>query len=285
MNRIAAAAAALLLAVPALAASPAEKPAAAAGGKQLPGVLLGRQLALALRAPVGDVVNVLSPFGDLGPTGPQPKSRPFRVAGVFYSGMYEYDSKFAYVDLAEAQRFFGLASVTGLEVKVKDVDAARATMDKVVFALGQWPYYAKDWGDLNRSLFAALQQEKVVMAVILGFMVLVTTFTIIATLIMMVLEKRREIAVLKSMGAGVAAIMRVFVIEGLVLGLGTCLLIDKVGIPLNPEIYYIHNLPVVLDAGQIAGVVVAALVFSFLATLYPASKAARLHPVDGLRSE
>jgi lipoprotein-releasing system permease protein len=266
------------------------------GGKPLPGVLLGRQLALSLRAQVGDVVDVLSPFGDLGPTGPQPKSRPFRVAGIFYSGMYEYDSKFAYVDLAEAQRFFGLSSVTGLEVKVKDVDAARATMDKVVFALGQWPYYAKDWGDLNRSLFAALQQEKVVMAVILGFMVLVTTFTIIATLIMMVLEKRREIAVLKSMGAGVAAIMRVFVIEGLVLGgvgvlfglvlgLGTCLLIDKVGIPLNPEIYYIHNLPVVLDAGQIAGVVVAALVFSFLATLYPASKAARLHPVDGLRSE
>ncbi len=269
---------------------------APAGGRPLPGILLGRQLALSLRAQVGDTVNVLSPFGDLGPTGPQPKSRPFRVAGVFYSGMYEYDSKFAYVDLAEAQRFFGLESVTGLEVKVKDVDSARATMDKVVFALGQWPYYAKDWGDLNRSLFAALQQEKVVMAVILGFMVLVTTFTIIATLIMMVLEKRREIAVLKSMGAGLAAIMRVFVIEGLVLGgvgvlfglvlgLGTCLLIDKVGIPLNPEIYYIHNLPVVLDAGQILGVVVAALVFSYLATLYPASKAARLHPVDGLRSE
>jgi len=274
----------------------AEPTPSAGDARPLPGVLLGRQLALGLRAQVGDVVNVLSPFGDLGPTGPQPKSRPFRVAGVFYSGMYEYDSKFAYVDLAEAQRFFGLASVTGLEVKVRDVDGARAIMDKVVFALGQWPYYAKDWGDLNRSLFAALQQEKVVMAVILGFMVLVTTFTIIATLIMMVLEKRREIAVLKSMGAGVAAIMRVFVIEGLVLGgvgvlfglvlgLGTCLLIDKVGIPLNPEIYYIHNLPVVLDAGQIAGVVVAALVFSFLATLYPASKAARLHPVDGLRSE
>ena len=265
-------------------------------GKTLPGVVIGRELAHALRVQVGDEVNVVSPLGDLGPAGPQPKSRPFRVAGIFFSGMYEYDSKFAYIDLAEAQRFFGAETVTGLEVKVENVDAARAVMDRVVFALGGWPYRAKDWGELNRSLFAALQQEKVVMAVILGFIVLVATFTILATLIMMVLEKRREIAVLKSMGAGVPSIMRIFVLEGvviggvgalfgLILGLGTCLLIDKVGIPLNPEIYYINNLPVVMDGSQFTLVALAALLLSYLATLYPATKAARLHPVDGLRSE
>jgi lipoprotein-releasing system permease protein len=265
-------------------------------GRALPGIVVGRELSRTLRLQVGDQVSVVSPFGDLGPAGPQPKSRPFRVAGIFYSGMYEYDSKFAYIDLPEAQRFFGSDTVTGLELKVTDVDAARGTMARVVFALGGWPYRAKDWGELNRSLFAALQQEKVAMAVILGFIVLVATFTILATLIMMVLEKRREIAVLKSMGAGVPSVMKIFVVEGVViggvgalfgllLGLGTCLLIDKVGIPLNPEIYYVSNLPVVMDGGQFTLVALTALVLSYLATLYPATKAARLHPVDGLRSE
>jgi lipoprotein-releasing system permease protein len=269
---------------------------AAAPGKVLPGVIIGRELAHALRAFVGDQVNVVSPMGDLGPAGPQPKARLFRVAGIFYSGMYEYDSKFAYIDLAEGQRFFGTESVTGLELKVAEVDAARQVMGRVLFALGGWPYRAKDWGELNRSLFSALQMEKVAMAIILGFIVLVATFTIVSTLIMLVLEKRQEIAVLKSMGAGVPSVMKIFVMEGLaigaigtlfglILGLATCLFIDKVGIPLDPEIYYINNLPVVIDPTQFVLVAVAALVLSYLATLQPATKAARLHPVDGLRSE
>jgi lipoprotein-releasing system permease protein len=264
--------------------------------RPLPGIVVGRELARSLRVFVGDQVNVVSPFGDLGPSGPQPKARPFRVAAIFYSGMYEYDSKFAYMDLEESQRFFGTATVTGLELKVADVDAARATMSRVVYALGGWPFRAKDWGELNRSLFSALQMEKVVMAVILGFIVLVASFIIVATLIMLVLEKTKEIAVLKSMGAGVPSIMKVFVAEGLIigaigtafgliLGYGTCLLIDKVGIPLDPEVYYISNLPVLIEPAQFALVTLAALVLSYLATIYPATKAARLRPVDGLRAE
>jgi lipoprotein-releasing system permease protein len=179
---------------------------------------------------------------------------------------------------------------------VKDVDASRTIMGRVVYALGGFPYKSRDWGDLNRSLFSALQMEKLVMSVILGFIVLVASFIVVATLIMQVLEKRKEIAVLKSMGAGVPGIMRIFVAEGvtigavgtffgLVLGYGTCLLVDKVGIPLDPEVYYISNLPVLVDGSQFALVALAAVVLSYLATLYPATKAARLHPVDGLRSE
>ena len=269
----------------------------ARAGKVLPGIVVGRELARQLRVFVGDQVNVVSPFGNLGPAGPQPKSRPFRVAAIFHSGMFEYDSKFAYIELAEGQRFFGTGdAITAFELKVHDPDVARTVMGRVVFELGGWPFRARDWTELNRSLFSALQTEKVVMAVILGFIVLVATFTIVATLVMLVLEKRKEIGVLKSMGAGVPSVMKIFMAEGvtigavgtafgLLLGYGTCLLVDKVGIPLDPEVYYISNLPVVIDPSQFALVALAALALSYLATLYPATKAARLNPVDGLRSE
>jgi len=271
-------------------------PGGEAGAGPVPGVVLGRELARQLRVFVGDAVNVVSPFGDLGPAGPQPRSRAFRVAGVFYCGFYEYDAKLAYVHLSEAQRLLGTGeSVTGIELRFDDPDAARPIARRLGAVLA-YPYRVKDWGQLNRNLFSALMMEKVVMAIILAFIVLVASFIIVATLVMQVLDKRREIAVLKSMGAGIPSVMKIFVLEGLaigaigtafglLLGLGTCLFIDKVGIPLDPEVYYISHLPVKMDPGEFAGVALLAFALAYLATLYPASKAARLEPVEGLRSE
>ncbi len=276
----------------------APKAADADGAGTLPGIVLGKELAHSMKVMVGDRVNVVSPLGgELGPTGPMPKSRPFKVAGIFFSGMYEYDAKFAYIALPEAQKFFGLgASVTGLELKTDDIDNTRQITRQILQTLDGYPYRTKDWGEMNRNLFSALRLEKLVMAVILGFIVLVACFNIVSTLIMMVLEKGKEIATLKSMGATDTSVMKVFVLEGLMIGLlGTavglvlgylaCLVVDKVGIHLDAEVYYIDKLPVKIDALQFAGVAFLAILLSYLATIYPATRASRLAPVDGLRNE
>jgi lipoprotein-releasing system permease protein len=263
----------------------------------LPGILLGRELAASLKVVVGDRVNVVSPVGgELGPQGPMPKSRPFRVAGIFYSGMYEYDSKFVYIHLKEAQTFFGIKGATGIEVKVTDVDNARGTMKAVYDTLQGYPYRTKDWGEMNRNLFAALRLEKLVMAIILSIIVIVAAGLIVATVIMLVLEKRKEIAVLKALGVPDGGIVKIFLAEGLqigivgsvlglIAGLAWCFFIERVGIRLDPQVYYIPSLPVRVEPFQTALSVVIAVLVTFLASIYPALKASQVEPVDGLKSE
>jgi lipoprotein-releasing system permease protein len=265
--------------------------------RTMPGICVGKEMSHALRAWVGDVIQVITPLGDIGPTGPIPRSKSFRVACILYSGMYEYDSKFAYIGIPEAQKFFRMGeSITGLELKFSDVDAARAQSRRVVAALGGFPYRAKDWAELNRNLFSALKLEKLAMAIILTFIVLVACFNILSTLIMLVLEKTKEISILKSMGARDSSVMKIFVLEGLaigaigtamglLLGLASCSFIERFGLQLDPDVYYISNLPVNADAGQFSAVAAIAIALSYLATLYPATKASRLSPVDGLREE
>lgn len=263
----------------------------------LPGIVVGRELAASLKVVVGDRVNVVSPLGsELGPQGPMPKSRPFRVAAIFYSGMYEYDSKFVYILLSEAQAFFNVKGATGLEVKVADVDNARGILKRVYDLLDGYPYRTKDWGDMNRNLFAALRLEKLVMGIILSIIVIVAAGLIVATVIMLVLEKRKEIAVLKALGVPDGGIVKIFLTEGLqigvaggllglICGLGWCLFIEKVGIKLDPQVYYIPSLPVRIEPFQTALSVVIAILVTFLASIYPALKAAQVEPVDGLKSE
>jgi len=263
----------------------------------LPGLVLGRELASSLKVVVGDRVNVVSPIGgELGPQGPMPKSRPFRVAGIFYSGMYEYDSKFVYIRLEEAQTFFGVKGATGIEVKVEDVDDARSTMKAIYDVLEGYPYRTKDWGEMNRNLFAALRLEKLVMGIILSIIVIVAAGLIVATVIMLVLEKRKEIAVLKALGVPDGGIVKIFLAEGLqigiaggvlglIAGLAWCLFIERVGIKLDPQVYYIPALPVRIEPFQTALSVVIAVLVTFLASIYPALKASQVEPVDGLKSE
>lgn len=267
------------------------------GAPVLAGVLLGRELAAALKVVVGDRVNVVSPVsGELGPQGPMPKSRPFRVAGIFYSGMYEYDSKMVYIHLEEAQSFFKVKGATGIEVKVHDVDDARSIMKAVYDTLDGYPYRTRDWGDMNRNLFSALRLEKLVMAIILTIIVIVAAGLIVATIIMLVLEKRKEIAVLKALGVPDGGIVKIFLLEGLqigvaggllglIAGLLLCLFIERVGIRLDPQVYYIPALPVRIEPFQTALSVVIAILVTFLASVYPALKASQVEPVDGLKSE
>ncbi|QSQ24960.1 ABC transporter permease [Pyxidicoccus parkwayensis] len=263
----------------------------------LPGIIVGRELAASLRVVVGDRVNVVSPLGtELGPTGPIPKSRAFRVAGIFYSGMYEYDSKFVYILLTEAQKFFEVQGASGIELKVADIDDARRIAGQVVKVLGGYPYRARDWGEMNKNLFSALRLEKLVMGIILSIIIVVAAGLIVATVIMLVLEKRKEISVLKALGVPDGGIVKIFLAEGLQIGvaggflglfsgLAWCVFIEKVGIKLDPEVYYIPALPVRVEPVQTALAVVIAVLVTYLASIYPALKASSVEPVEGLKAE
>lgn len=262
--------------------------------KVLPAVAIGRELAKNLRVYVGEDVNVVSPMGDIGPSGPIPKTKPFRTGAIFFSGMYEYDSKYVYMNLGAAQKFLALDDeVTGLELKLENPERPEEVMQAVQAALGPG-FEVQGWQQTNRSLFAALKLEKIAMFIALCFIILVAAFSIVSNGIMLVLEKGREIAILKSMGASDGALMRVFVLLGLSMGVvGTalgllhgcllCFAFDRLGLPLDTDVYYITKLPVTVDPRELLLVLVSSLLLSLLATLYPAWLAARLRPVEGLR--
>ncbi len=274
-----------------------QTPKDAPAGPPLQGILLGRELASSLRVLVGDPVTVVSPLGGgMGPSGPIPKSKAFRVAGIFYTGMFEYDSKFVYVGLQAAEQFFGIPGATGVELKVKDVDDARRIASAVLNTLEGYPYRTKDWGEMNRNLFSALRLEKLVMGIILSIIVVVAAGLIVATVTMLVLEKRKEISVLKALGVPQGGIVKIFLAEGLQIGiaggvlglfagLAWCLFIEKVGLRLDPEVYYIPSLPVKIEPLQTALTVLIAVLVTYLASIYPALRASRVEPVEGLKGE
>ncbi len=261
----------------------------------MPGLIVGQELARALRLVVGDRVTVVSPRGDLGPTGPIPRSRPFRIAGIFYSGMYEYDMKHAYIDLEVAQRFLrSEGRISGIEVKAAEVEDAPALAAGLASTIGAEGLRVRDWKMMNQQLFGALALEKLAMFITLGIAILIAGFSVFGTLTLLVQEKRREVGILKAMGTSAQSVIRIFVIEGLLigaagglmgLGLGFVLTFaaEHFGIRMNPEVYYIDKLPVHLDPTEFAAVGAATVLVCLAATLFPAYQASRVRPVDALR--
>jgi lipoprotein-releasing system permease protein len=263
-----------------------------------PGIVLGRELAKTLHVYVGDELTLVSPLGDLGPMGVLPKSRRFHVAAVFYSGMYEYDSSQAYVTLEVAQDFLDLPGrVTTLEVRVEDAERVGDVRAGLAAEIKDRPdLRVRDWKESNRNLFSALQLEKIATFVILSLAILVASFCIICTLLLMVTEKSKEIAVMKALGASDQAILRIFMSEGMMIGgIGTLLGVVTglagalgllwFGVRLDPDVYYIDRLPISVDPLDFLIVALSALLITTLATLYPALAASRLRPVDGIRYE
>ena len=264
---------------------------------ELPGIVIGQELSRQLGAYLGDILSVVSPEGKLTPLGRAPNTRRYKVTAIFDSGMYEYDASMVYISLKEAQDFLGIGDrVTGLEVRVDDVYQSNKIAKSIQDNLG-YPYWTKDWKVMNKSLFSALKLEKITMFVILTMIVLVGALNIISTLVMVVMEKTRDVAILRAMGATAKSIMSIFMLQGvfvgivgtiagLASGLGICHLLAKYKfISLPSDIYYISTLPVQVEFWDVCFVALAAVAISFLATIYPSWYASKLDPVEAIRYE
>lgn len=260
-----------------------------------PGIILGKQLALNLGVSLGDTVYLISPGGMLSPVGHVPAMKRFVMVGGFESGIYDYDGSMAFIHLSEAQRMVRLTdAVHSVDIKLKDIYTAKKTGERIVSHLG-YPFWSRTWMQKNQPLFSALKLEKTVMFIILTLIVLVAAFNIASTLIMMVMEKTKDIAILKAMGASDRSIRKIFVYKGMVIGLiGTllgvvfgfvlCAVLKKYQfIELPGDVYYLTKLPVLLKWMDAALIAVATLGICFIATLYPACRAARLNPVEAIR--
>ncbi len=275
------------------------------GGDTIPGLMVGKELAKHLGLFLGDKVNVISPTGNLTPLGMMPRMKQFRITGIFNTGMFEYDSTLAYVSLRQAQQFFDLDdTVTGIQLRVTDVYHTGDLVRVINSTMGR-SYSARDWMQMNKNILFALKTEKVVMFIILTLIVLVAAFGIASTLFMVVMEKTRDIAILKSMGATSGSIMKIFILEGLIIGIiGTVagvssgLLIARNLEPIisfiqkvtgqdffSKDIYYLDHFPSLVVQSDVVLISITAVLISFLATIYPAWQASRMLPAEALRYE
>ncbi len=279
-------------------AEPVRKPSAAVT-RPVPGLIVGKALAADLALAIGDTVRLVAPQSSLDMSSfgvsTAPASRPFKVIGIFEAGFQEYDSRLVYADLYEVQNFFNHGdTVTGVELKLSDLSRSTAIARSLERKLGGVPYHTLDWRELNHNLFTALEMQKVALTLVIATILFVAAFNVIATLIMIVLEKRREIAILKAMGAPRRTIVGVFFVQGALIGvlgssIGLCLGAIVCGylyrnpFPLDPKVYLINHIPVRISLTEFGISVLIALGISFTATLIPSWWAARSTPASGLR--
>jgi len=264
------------------------------GPEERDGIVLGIDLAKTLNVEIGDVIHLVTPDQILGPFTTMPRMRAFKVTGIFSLGLFEFDSEYALVDLAVAQRVFGREHPDFMQVRLDDMFAATAVAADIQQRLGD-QYATEDWAQMNKSLFSALWLEKLAMSIAIGLIMMVAALNIVGTLVLLVMEKSRDIAILKTMGSTTASIRRIFMLQGLVIGvIGTAsgvlfggaaiYVLDRyqlIHIPI--DVYQISYLPFTLLPLDLIAVVVAALLICFVATIYPSRQAAKLDPAQALR--
>ena len=263
-------------------------------GERLPGIIIGRTLAERLGASLGDSINLLTPQGTLSPMGMLPRSRPFRVVGTFSLGLFEVDSSWGFVTLEQAKRLLGPGVPEYIQLRVDDIWAAPEVARSVTERLGLL-YVTQDWQEMNRALFSALWMERLALGIAIGLIVVVAALQIVASLVLLVMEKSPDIGILKTMGASARSIRRIFMLQGLIIGLvgtavgvaggvGLAEVLDRYRLVRVPmEVYQIEHVPFVVEPLTLAIVVAVAIAVCFLATIYPSRQAARLDPVEALR--
>ena len=273
--------------------------------KNRAGIILGKELSRRLGVGVGDIISMVSPVSRVTPVGLIPRMKLFKVVGVFESGMYEYDANLSFILLKSAQKFFSMKNgVSGVEVRVADIEQAGNIASVIQKELG-FPYLVRDWMRMNKNLFSALKLEKIVMFIILVLIVFVAAFNIVSTLFMLVMEKAKEIAILKSMGASCSSIMKIYSYQGLVIGLVGTFLGCATGFVIVPnlneivssiesifgivafpsDVYYLDRLPSKIQYMDSFLIIIFSVVICLVASLYPAWRASKLNLVDGLRYE
>jgi lipoprotein-releasing system permease protein len=270
------------------------------GRASLPGIVVGKTLRENLHLKLGDCMQVTFPtvgFSYSGGVVRAPVAKQFRVIAVFDAGFDQYDSKLVYTDLYQAQAFSDAGdTVTGIEMKLGDIDRSKQVAQEIERRLDNGIYHTMDWEELNHGLFTALRIQQILISLVLALIIVVAAFTVIATLIMVVLEKKREIAVLKAMGATNSALLRVFLYQGafiglvgtglgLALGWATCRALVRYEFPLDPGVYFISHLPVRMQVTEFAMVGAFAILVCLFATVWPALYASRLRPADAFRSQ
>jgi lipoprotein-releasing system permease protein len=269
---------------------------APAGAEQRAGILLGKDLAADLGVAVGDAISILTPEGTLSPMGMMPVPRRLRVAGTFSLGLYEFDSTYGFVSLDTARRLLGRDTAEYIQLRIDDIFLA----PQIAHDIPQWlgpDYVANDWSDQNKPLFSALALEKIAVSLAIGLIVMVAALNIVASLILLVMEKNRDIAILKTMGAGARSVTTIFMLQGLIIGVigtvagamggvGLSRILDRYQLIRVPvDVYQVTHLPFTVLARDFGFVVVAAVLICFVATIYPSRQAAKLDPAQALRYE